>query len=43
METWRKERDKMQGEKISLSSHLKGRYQIFSHVVDTIGGHGETT
>jgi len=36
------ERDEMQEEKISLSSHLKGRYQIFSHVVDTIGGHGET-
>ena len=39
METWRKERDEMQGEKISLSSHLKGRYQIFSHVMDTIGRH----
>jgi hypothetical protein len=29
------ERDEMEGEKISLSSHLRGRYQIFSPVVNT--------
>jgi len=39
---WRRGRDEMEGKKISLSSHLRARYQIFSPAVDN-SGHGETT
>jgi hypothetical protein len=35
IETWRRERDEMEEKEISLSSHLRGRYQIFL----TCGGH----
>jgi hypothetical protein len=36
------ERDEMEGKKISLSIHLRGRYKIFSPAVDTLGAHDET-
>ena len=31
-ETWRRNRDAMERERISLSGHLRGRYRIYFHV-----------